>query len=95
MSHDVVEVISSDESIIIQISLSEVILDFLICQILTQLLGDLLELQGGEFSSSVDIEWLEYFLNFNSAFFIAKFSGGESQELSEVNTSWLIVIEFG
>ena len=56
VSHDVVEVISSDESIIIQISLSEVILDFLICQILTQLLGDLLELQGGEFSSSVDIE---------------------------------------
>ena len=56
MSHDVVEIVSSNESIIIKISLGENVLNLVIGQVLTQLLGDLLQFKNGESASSVDIE---------------------------------------
>ena len=94
VSHDVIKVISSDESIIIQIGFGENVLDFIISQVFSQFLSNFFEFCYGEFSSSVDIERSKNFVNFNSAFFIAKFSCGKSQEFSEVNTSGLIIIEF-
>ena len=48
VGHDVVEVISGYESIIVQISLGENVLNFIISQVLSQFLGDLLQLQSGE-----------------------------------------------
>lgn len=48
VGHDVVEIVSSDESIIVQISLGEDVLNFIISQVLSQFLGDLLQLQSGE-----------------------------------------------
>jgi len=95
VGHDVVEVFSSDESVIVQIGLGENVLDLIVSQVFSQILSDLLELEGGESSGSVDVEWLENFVDFGFAFLVAELGGGESQELSEVNTSWLIVIEFG
>jgi hypothetical protein len=50
VSHNVVEVFLSDKSIIVEISLVEDVLDFLIGQILAQILSNFLELKGGEFS---------------------------------------------
>lgn len=95
VSHDVVEIVTSDKSIVVQIGFGEDVLDFLIGQILSQILGDLLEFESGESSCSVNIEALENFVNFSSAFFVAEFGSCESQELSKVNTSGLIIIEFG
>ena len=85
--HDVVEIVSGNESVVVQICLGENVLDLVVSQVLSQFLGDLLQLKSGESSGSVDIECLENFLNFNSAFFVAELSCGESQEFSEVNTS--------
>ena len=87
VSHDIVEIVSGDESIIVQIGFGEDVLDFLISQVFSQILGDLFEFEGGESSCSVNIEALENFFDFNSAFFVTELSGGESQEFSEVNTS--------
>lgn len=95
MGHDVVEIITSDKSIIIEVSLGEDMLNFIISQVFSQILSNLFEFKGGESSGSVDIEWLEDLVDFSSAFFVTELGGGESQEFSEVNTSWLIVIEFG
>ena len=95
VSHDVVEIVSSDKSIIVQIGLGENVLNLVISQILSQFLSDLLQLQSGESSSSVDVEGLEYFFNFGSAFFVAELGGGKSQEFWEINTSGLVIIEFG
>ena len=95
MRHDVVEIVSGHESIIIQIGLGENVLDLVISQVLSQFLGNFLQLKGGESSSSVDIECLEYLVDFGSAFFVAELGSGQSQEFWEVNTSGLIVVEFG
>ena len=95
MGHDVVEIVSGHESIIIQIGLGENVLDLVISQVLSQFLGNFLQLKGGESSSSVDIECLEYLVDFGSAFFVAELGSGQSQEFWEVNTSGLIVVEFG
>ena len=95
MSHDVVEVISSDESIIVQIGFGEICLYFFVSQVLAQLLGNLFQFQNGEFSCPIDIEGYEDFVDLLSFFFVAQFGSGKSQEFSKVNTSWLIFIEFG
>ncbi len=95
MSHDVVEVVSGNESVVVQICLGENVLDLVVGQVLSQFLGDLLQFEGGESSCSVDIEALENLVNLSSAFLVTKFGSGESQELSEIDTSGLIVIEFG
>ncbi len=95
VSHDVVEVISSHKSIIVQISLGENVLDFIVSQFLSQILGNLLQFKSCKSSSSVDIKSLENFVYFNSAFFVTELSSCKSQELREVDTSGLIVIEFG
>ena len=95
VSHDAVEVISSDKSIIVQICLGENVLNLVVSQVLSQFLSDLLQFKGCESSSSVDVKGLENLVYFSSAFFVADFSGGESQELSKIDTSWLIIIEFG
>jgi molybdopterin-binding protein len=48
VGHDVVEIVSGDESIIIQIGLGEDVLNFIISQVLSQFSSDLLQLQSGE-----------------------------------------------
>ena len=50
MSQDVVEVVSGNETIVIKIGLDENFFDFLIVQILSEILGDLLQLMGGDLS---------------------------------------------
>jgi hypothetical protein len=50
VGEDVVEVISSDETIVIKVSLHENLLDFLVIQVLAEVLGNLLELMGGDLS---------------------------------------------
>lgn len=50
MGQDVVEVISGNETIVIKIGLDKNLLDFLIVQILSKILGDLLQLVGGDLS---------------------------------------------
>ena len=63
VGEDVVEVISSDETIVIKIGLNEDLLDVLVIEVLSEILGDLLQLVGGDFSlnkskcySLVDVE---------------------------------------
>ncbi len=48
VGHDVVEIVSGNESIIIQISLGENVLNFIISQVFSQFSSDLLQLQSGE-----------------------------------------------
>ncbi len=48
VGHDVVEIVSGNESIIIQIGLGENVLNFIISQVLSQFSSDLLQLQSGE-----------------------------------------------
>ena len=50
VGEDVVEVIGSDETIIIKISLHKDLLDLLIIEVFTEVLGDLLELVSGDLS---------------------------------------------
>ena len=50
VGHDVVEVIGGDKSIIIEISLVEYVVPLVIAHVLSQLLADLLQLVGGDFS---------------------------------------------
>jgi hypothetical protein len=50
VGEDVVEIIGSDETIIIKISLHKNLLDFLIIEVLTEVLGDLLQLVSGDLS---------------------------------------------
>ncbi len=94
MRHDVVEIVSGHESVVVQVSLSENVLDLIVSQVLSQFLGDFLQLKGGESSSFVNIECLEYLVDFGSAFFVTEFGGSQSQKFCEVNTSRLIIIEF-
>ena len=48
VSHDVVEVINCDKSIIIQIGLGEDVLNFFFGQVFSQILGNLFQLQCGD-----------------------------------------------
>lgn len=48
VSHDVVEVINCDKSIIIQIGLGEDVLNFFLCQVFSQILSNLFQLQCGD-----------------------------------------------
>ena len=48
VGHDVVEIVSGNESIIIQISLGENVLNFIISQVFSQFSSDLLQLQSCE-----------------------------------------------
>jgi hypothetical protein len=48
VAHDVVEVISSDKTVVIEVSLHENLLDFLVIEVFNKVLGDLLELVGGD-----------------------------------------------
>ena len=48
VSHDVVEVIGSDETVLVEVSLREDVIDLLLSQVLSQILRDLLQLVGGD-----------------------------------------------
>ena len=48
MGHDVVEIVRCDESIIIEISLEEHMVNLVFGQILSQFLSNLFELSGGD-----------------------------------------------
>ena len=48
VSHDVVEVIGSDETVIIQVGLDEHVVQFLISQVFSQILGNFLQVIHGE-----------------------------------------------
>jgi hypothetical protein len=50
VGHDVVEVITSDESIIIEVSFEEHMVDLVFGKVLSQFLSDLLEFSGGDLS---------------------------------------------
>jgi hypothetical protein len=50
MGEDVVEIVSSHETVIIEVSLHENLLDFLVIKVFSKILGNLLELVGGDFS---------------------------------------------
>jgi hypothetical protein len=45
---DVVEIVSSHKTVVIEVSLHENLLDFLVIEVFTKVLGDLLELVGGD-----------------------------------------------
>ena len=87
MGHDVVEIVSSHKSIIVQICLCENVLDLIVSQVFSQFLSNLLQLQSCESACSVDIECLEYLVDFNSALFVAELGSGQSQEFWEIDTS--------
>jgi hypothetical protein len=50
VGEDVVEVVSSDKTVVIEVSLHEDLLDFLIIEVFSEVLGNLLELVGGDLS---------------------------------------------
>ena len=50
VGHDVIEVVSSDKSIIIEVSFVENVVPFIITHVLTQLLTNFFQLQSGDFS---------------------------------------------
>ena len=50
MGHDVVEVLEGDKSIVVKIGSLDHVLDVLVVDVLSNILGDLLELQAGEFT---------------------------------------------
>lgn len=50
VGHDVIEVFSGDKSIFVKVGLAESSLDFLVGQVLSQVLSNLLELGPGEFA---------------------------------------------
>ena len=52
MRKDVVEVISGNETIVIEIGFHEDLLDLLVVQVLAEVLGHLLELMGGDLALS-------------------------------------------
>jgi len=52
VGHDVVEVISHNESVIIEVSLFEHVVDLFLGKVLAQVLGDFLELQSGDLALS-------------------------------------------
>jgi hypothetical protein len=53
MSHDVVEVIRCNKTILIEICLAENVIELIISQILTQFFGDFLQLVDGDFALSL------------------------------------------
>jgi hypothetical protein len=50
VGHDVVEVVGSDEAVVVEVGLHEDLLDFLVSEVLAEVMGDLLELVDGEFA---------------------------------------------
>jgi hypothetical protein len=48
VGEDVVEIVSSHKTVVIEISLHENLLDFLVIEVFNKVLGDLLELVGGD-----------------------------------------------
>ena len=94
VGEDVVEVVSSHKTVVIEVSLHEDLLDFLIIELLSEVLGNLLEFVGGDFSlnksrsySLVDVKGSPHFVDLSSAVLVAELGSCESQELSKVNTS--------
>jgi hypothetical protein len=50
VSHDVVEVVSSDKTVVVEVGLHEDLLNFLVGEVLPEVMGDLLQLLNGEFA---------------------------------------------
>ena len=50
VGHDVVEVVGSHETVLVQVSLAENVVDLLLAQVLPKFACDLLELVGGDFA---------------------------------------------
>jgi hypothetical protein len=50
VGEDVVEVVSGDKTIVIEIGLNENLLDFFVVEVLAEVLGNLLQLVGGDLS---------------------------------------------
>ena len=50
VGHDVIEVVTGDESIIIEVGFVEYVVPFVVTHVFTELLTDLLQLQSGDFS---------------------------------------------
>ncbi len=50
VGHDVVEVVGSDETIVVEVGLLEDLLDFLVGQVLSEVVGDFLELVDRQFA---------------------------------------------
>jgi hypothetical protein len=48
VGHDVVEIVGSHETIIVEVSLHEDLLNFLVSQVLSEVMGDLLQLVNSE-----------------------------------------------
>ena len=69
VSHDVVKVVGSHESVIVEVCLREDMVDLLLSQVLSQILRDLLQLVGGN-------------LALNKVRFTARLTSKEFQTLS-------------
>jgi hypothetical protein len=95
MGHDIIEVIGRYESIVIQISLYEHLLQLLVSHVLADVLGYSLELQDGDLADLVQVKRCEDFVYFRSAVFVAQLGRCQSQKLREVDASGLIFIQFG
>jgi hypothetical protein len=52
VGEDVVEVVGSHETVVVEVGLHEDLLDLLVVEVLSEVLGDLLELVGGDLSLS-------------------------------------------
>ena len=50
VGHDVVKVVTGDESILIEVSFVEYVVPFVVTHVFSELLTDLLQLQSGDFS---------------------------------------------
>lgn len=50
MGHDVVKIFGSDETVLVEVGSLEHVLDFLVGHILSDVMGDLFQLEGGEFA---------------------------------------------
>ena len=48
VGHDVVEVVASHETIVIEVSAGEHVVELLVSQVFTKILGDLLEFKGAD-----------------------------------------------
>lgn len=50
VGHDVVKIFGSDEAVVVEVGALEHLLDLLVVEVLAQVLGHLLQLEGGEFA---------------------------------------------
>lgn len=94
VGHNVVEVISSHEAVVVQISLCKHLIELLIGHVFPEILGNFLQLHHSNFPILMNIKGCKDFVDFSPAVLVAELGSRKSQKLWEIDSSRLIFIEF-